>query len=485
MASIRERMAAKAAQGSEPPAAGSIRERMATQERIKANLAQTNAQMDALDATDGMSTFQKTAAGIGAGMTDVVQGVGNMVGLVDDEDVAAKKAIDANLADTTAGSVGQMVGEGAALLPLSLIGGGVAAAGAAKLAPQALKYLPRALQGAVPALAGAGTAATLEGAAGGAILANPNERGSGAAKGAATGLVLNKSLAGLSRLGKDGLAKVTPSSTKLMDMVEGKLGKRPHIPMGQAVDITADSSSAKAGAYADFASLLPSAKAKMERQANNLADDVYETNLRQVFGGNKANVAADTFRNSGDMQIAIDAGKRAGKAKVKALTPTQEIVQRAALGSKRGKYEPKHLIRAAEKIGMEEGRDIGDSAMRGVANTMDDVMGRSTGTSNVDARDAYRSVTSTLGVMADKIPKLGEFVASERVQRFLMGNTKWQKSFQSAVASGNGQLVRGTMSDIRRAMSVQSSVQEEFKVEEGEAIIADKTREAADYLRSM
>ena len=458
-----------------------LQERAELRKRVQAGRDATNAQMDALDPTKGMSTYEKTMAGVGGGMLDVAQGLGNMVGLVDDEEVAAKKATDAALADTTAGSVGQMIGEGVALLPLGLAGGGLAAAGASKVAPQALKFLPKAVQTLAPRIAGGATAATLEGGAGGAVLANPNERGRGAAKGAATGLLLNRSLAGLSRVGKDGLAKVTPSANRLMDVVEGKLGRRPHIPLGQAVDIGADASSAKAGAYADFASLLPSAKAKMETQAKNLADDVYETNLRQVFGGNKSKVASKVFRETGDMQMALDAGKNASKSKIKEFTPTQEILQEAAAGSKRGMYTPKRLIKASERLGVEAGRDVSDSSMRPMANTMDDVMSRSTGNYTVDAKDAYRTLSSSIGAIADKVPGLGSFVGSQRVQRFLMGNTGWQKKLQRAVDSSNGQLVRGTMSDIRRAMSVQPAVQEDSGINS----IPGRANEAAEYLRSM
>lgn len=73
--------------------------------------------------TDGMSTTQKTLAGIGMGLTNAARGVGNLVGLVSDQDVADAKRRDAALSSTTSGTVGNVIGSVAAAAPVSLFPG--------------------------------------------------------------------------------------------------------------------------------------------------------------------------------------------------------------------------------------------------------------------------------------------------------------------------------------------------------------------------
>lgn len=75
------------------------------------------------DPTEGMSTTDKVLAGIGKGMTDIAQGVGQAFGLVSREDVAEKRALDAALMNTGAGKTGNFIGNAAVMLPAALIPG--------------------------------------------------------------------------------------------------------------------------------------------------------------------------------------------------------------------------------------------------------------------------------------------------------------------------------------------------------------------------
>lgn len=83
-----------------------------------------------IDPTEGMSTTQKVLAGAGMGITNAARGVGNLVGLVSDEEIAEAKRLDAPLANTTAGTVGNVLGSAAALAPVALMPGANTIAGA-------------------------------------------------------------------------------------------------------------------------------------------------------------------------------------------------------------------------------------------------------------------------------------------------------------------------------------------------------------------
>jgi hypothetical protein len=83
------------------------------------------------EVTDSMGAGGRLAAGIGKGMTDVAQGVGQMLGLQSREDVRQKRQTDAALASTTEGKVGGVIGAVAPMIPLAFVPGANTYAGAA------------------------------------------------------------------------------------------------------------------------------------------------------------------------------------------------------------------------------------------------------------------------------------------------------------------------------------------------------------------
>jgi len=83
------------------------------------------------DPTEGMSTTDKFLAGTGKAFADLGRGVGQMVGLVSQEEVDEAKRLDAPLMRTTAGTVGNATGNVAAALPTVFIPGAQGLAGAA------------------------------------------------------------------------------------------------------------------------------------------------------------------------------------------------------------------------------------------------------------------------------------------------------------------------------------------------------------------
>ena len=135
------------------------------------------AQVIAKQMVDDMSTAERAMFGVGSGVTNVAQNIGNIFGLVEDETVRETRALTQPLRETTAGRIGEFGGE----LVTSLI----PAAGAARVITAAAKVLP-ALSRA-PALARSIGVGATEGAVQGAVTAGPGDRGEAAYLGAATG----------------------------------------------------------------------------------------------------------------------------------------------------------------------------------------------------------------------------------------------------------------------------------------------------------
>lgn len=93
--------------------------------------SQVKAEPAKYDPTEGMSTTERTFAGIGSGMTDLVYGAGQRLGLVDQATINEKRRLDAPLKATRAGAVGSVTGKVALGLPAVLIPGANTLTGAA------------------------------------------------------------------------------------------------------------------------------------------------------------------------------------------------------------------------------------------------------------------------------------------------------------------------------------------------------------------
>ena len=138
------------------------------------------AQVIAKQMVDDMSTAERAMFGVGSGVTNVAQNIGNIFGLVEDETVRETRALTQPLRETTAGRIGEFGGE----LVTSLI----PAAGAARVITAASKVLPSLSR--APALARSIGVGATEGAVQGAVTAGPDDRGEAAYLGAATGGIL-------------------------------------------------------------------------------------------------------------------------------------------------------------------------------------------------------------------------------------------------------------------------------------------------------
>jgi hypothetical protein len=86
-----------------------------------------------VDPTEGMSGLDKFRAGMGKAFYDVARGAGQVVGLVDREDVAESRKRDAALMRSGAGLAGNIAGNVGALLPTAFIPGAATIPGAAAI----------------------------------------------------------------------------------------------------------------------------------------------------------------------------------------------------------------------------------------------------------------------------------------------------------------------------------------------------------------
>lgn len=94
------------------------------------------------DPTEGMSGFDKFAAGAGKAIVDTGRGLGQMVGLVDRKDVEESRKLDSSLMNTSAGKWGNFTGNVATTLPLAFVPGANTIKGAALIGSLAGLALP-------------------------------------------------------------------------------------------------------------------------------------------------------------------------------------------------------------------------------------------------------------------------------------------------------------------------------------------------------
>lgn len=83
-----------------------------------------------IDPTEGMSAFEKFKAGAGQAMASAGRGIGQLAGLVSQEDIDYAKKLEAPLENTTAGKIGNVAGSVVALAPTMMIPGANTVAGA-------------------------------------------------------------------------------------------------------------------------------------------------------------------------------------------------------------------------------------------------------------------------------------------------------------------------------------------------------------------
>ncbi len=232
-------------------------------------------------ATSGNNFGQNLIAGVGQGIVNLGRKAGNIVGAYSDEKYADAKKLDASLMQTGGGKVGSFIGETAvSALPTLGVGAGLQAVG-------------RGIQG-IRGLATAGkiaanpvTRGVAEGAAQGALVADPNERGQGALIGGAFGGALPVLGAGIRKAATG--AKRTPEAQTLLDagvsLTPGQMNPRGMFNQAEealqsAPFIGAPIKNARDGAMLDYnravlgRTVAPGAKAPAAQTLSGMVDEV-------------------------------------------------------------------------------------------------------------------------------------------------------------------------------------------------------------------
>ena len=457
-----------------------ITDRAVMKSRLDAEHVADSSRMEA-QTTEDMGTDGRFLAGVGKGMADIGHGLGNMVGLVDDETLADRKTLDASLMSTTAGKVGDFVGEMAATAPLGIIGKG-------------------------GKLIGAGKTALLEGAAVGGITADPGSRVRGAVQGAATGLALNKSLAAASRVAKDGVIKVSPHAEALVNRLRQPkpkgIGRESFIPAVNAADPSADMASSLGTSFGKVANMLPAAGNRAARQSDELGDDVHELLVNHNFArkvGDQPdlpeNLVSESLRaNKGNMRGVIDEavremplhprlgpdGNQVGKEYDHLLSQSQKELSDSA-NRVDGQIDMKAL---AEKRMARADDGYGSSADDvSLLTDANKILGAKQ-SYGVAERSAYHGTENALGRTATISPSLSWLVANKGSQNFSMGNTGWQRGMRDMMDAPEGKAVRKLMSGVRRtASAVEGNENPMQKYKESAQQNAE--RQAANALRSI
>lgn len=416
-----------------------IDEKIRHQKAMEVDAEETRKLIEGGNPTIGMSTAEKLGAGFQSGLRNVGRNIGNMVGLYDDEDLAADKKREAPLGDTAAGAVGQFAGETAALLPLGAAAGGAVAktatalpklAGAlpkAKGATTAISRLIKAGGGSRVAAAGAGargaaTAAT-DSALAGAILSAPGERGEGALTAATTGVILNKTLGAVGRKFARGL-KESPEAQRFGDLVEKELGRRPKLPVAQSAN-----SPAARYPHKSVLSMFPLARGGSKKMEAESAMDWTKAVLMRGFGKKVGKEAIEELEKTDDVVAAIKKGLEIGKkgAYPQNRKALEELVSRLKAGEM---LTPNKLDAAALKVAKGDQRPFYDLTSA-FAKIMDEPLEEST----VSGRRLYNKMMNKVvpagfgaALSGGAIPYLAltggtRALTSAPAQNFLMGRT--------------------------------------------------------------
>lgn len=185
-----------------------------------------------------------------------------------DEALNEQDKLDRHLTKSDMGGVGQMVGAGAASLPLGI------PSRAAAAVPATSSLLTRTLGSPVARSA-------VEGSISGALAAPADQQLEGAAGGAAIGAGLTKVGQGLKRT-VSGIGKTGDAADHLEQFAE-QHGKDIFIPASQAISDESDIPSRLVKTlYKEVLPLIPGAGGQIKAQGKRLADDVREIALKEA-----------------------------------------------------------------------------------------------------------------------------------------------------------------------------------------------------------
>jgi len=403
----------------------------------------------AYDPTEGMSTFEKVAAGAGKAIYDTGRGLGQMVGLVSRQDVEEARKLDEPLMRTGAGMVGNIGGNiGMALLPGGALKAGsvianaarapgaaaaLSSAGGALLAPKTIKSAATlgAGMGAIQPSASTGeTVGNVALGAGASALPQVAVRGYQAAKSAAEpfyesgknqilGRLLNKVAGGGAA---DAVRRLEMSGTPFSGpTAQGEVARS---TMGEIVPGSAPTVGQASG-NAGLAALERTASQTDPQVMNQYAGRMAQQNAA------RANVLEDMAGTEGarDMFGAardVTADQLYGDAFAAGINPRRltKSVQ-AKISSLMQKPIIQDAQAVAERMAKNDGIDIASpqgslQGMHYMKKALDDILakGKVSGIGKIESRQIVAAQNDLIGVMDQLSPAYGaaraEFQAASR-----------------------------------------------------------------------
>ena len=398
--------------------------------------ADTVEQPRAYDPTEGMSTFDKLAAGFGKSIYDTGRGIGQLVGLVDEADVQAARERDAALMNTGAGMVGNVAGQAAQMaVPL---GGG---ARVASLAGKAAPYLGAAAR--------AGAFSGLQGTVGDeSRLANAAE---GAAWGAA-GQGIASAAGGLSR---GIVSRVSPADRALLQNADaagirlgaGQVSQNPLVrTMASQMDRLPFSGASKRaaqnqGAFNEAVSgsfgmpsreITPEVFAKAQQQLGNAFEELTERNSLQL----SAPVVSEV------RSVVDEARRLAGPDTARKVQAwADELV---------GKVDQSGTIpgKAYQSFDSRLGKELkaGGEAAHYLGSLRDVVRGAMDDSISAQDRAAWQAIRQQYANLKTVEPLVAKSPTGDISPQALMGRVTADKAGKARMAKGNG----GTLGELAK-----------------------------------
>lgn len=370
-------------------------------ERYDADMAQR---------TEDMGSIDRLRAGAGRGLVNTMRQLKNIGGAMSDEELNRLTERDQALMDTAEGKIGNIVGEIAATAPV-----GAGAAGAVMKGVTATGRAGRAL----PAALAAG-----EGAAIGALYGGPGARQEGAMIGALGGAAANRLAAGARRLTK-GAVRKSDAAKETQEMMRFA-GEDDFIPLSEAA-AEGGGSGALAFTYRNMLPMFPLTGGALKKQKDSMMGSFRRTAINQAYGKQGAKAVKESLEQQGDMVKALRAGDKTVKNNRNAKA-REELMEAAKASDELGAFTPSTLVKKNE-----------GEVLRRLAHNMKTITRGQPGESTISARDAFynaRRLNTVAIPMVDLmftggalsgVGGLTRAMATKRVQRALMGDTRMQK----------------------------------------------------------
>ena len=226
---------------------------------------QSQTDKEAYNPTNDMGSLDRFSAGAGRGVTNIGRNIGNIAGMISDEEMAKSKSLDQPLLDTTAGYAGNLTGEIAATLPLAAPAG-LAVKGLSK----ASKFAGLGSKKAGSYLATPTTMA-VDNALAGAIVADPNERGEGASIGGAIGAALGTTGKVLQKTIGSRWAKKSPEAMRTEKMI------------GDSIPLSQSGTGVAKTIYGGLVHNMPGSTSAMQKQYKNASSKMREYIAEQAM----------------------------------------------------------------------------------------------------------------------------------------------------------------------------------------------------------